>query len=161
MAQLLVLARARDVPLFQNIQTGSGAHPASYSMGTGVPSLVVKQSGSENDHLLPSSANIKNVWSYTSTPNIGIHGMYWKKFSFFTCVILMEYDYSSFTVDVLYPIMQQWPRQPIIATEGEKRGQSCLLFPPSKLWLAKLPQTFLHNQHIIPHHITLASTWTN
>ena len=28
-------AEARDLSLFQNIQTSPGAHPASYSMGTG------------------------------------------------------------------------------------------------------------------------------
>jgi len=29
----------------------------------------VKQPGCETDHLPPSSAGIKNVWSYTSTPH--------------------------------------------------------------------------------------------
>jgi hypothetical protein len=30
-----ILAGARDFSLLRNMQTGSGAHPASYSMGTG------------------------------------------------------------------------------------------------------------------------------
>jgi hypothetical protein len=30
-----ILARTKDFPLFQNVHTGSGAHPTSYSMGTG------------------------------------------------------------------------------------------------------------------------------
>jgi hypothetical protein len=30
-------ARARDVLLPRSFQTGSGAHPASYAMGTGAP----------------------------------------------------------------------------------------------------------------------------
>jgi hypothetical protein len=38
--------------------------PASYPMGTG----GVKQSGHKADHSLPSSAKVKNAWSYISTP---------------------------------------------------------------------------------------------
>jgi len=30
----LILAGVRDVHNFQNVETGSGAHPASYSFGT-------------------------------------------------------------------------------------------------------------------------------
>jgi hypothetical protein len=37
-------------------------------MGTGAPSLGVKQPGREADHSPPSSAEVKNAWSYTSTP---------------------------------------------------------------------------------------------
>jgi hypothetical protein len=43
-------------------------HPASYPMGTGTLSLGVKRPGCEADHSLPSSAEVKNAWSYTSTP---------------------------------------------------------------------------------------------
>jgi hypothetical protein len=48
--------------------TGSGAHPASYPVGTGVFSPEVKWLGHEADHLPPSSAKVKNAWSYTSIP---------------------------------------------------------------------------------------------
>jgi hypothetical protein len=41
----------------------------------GVPSLGVKQLGHEADHSPPFSANVKNVWYYTSTPPIHLHGM--------------------------------------------------------------------------------------
>jgi hypothetical protein len=34
----------------------------------GALSLVIKQPGHEADHLPPSSAEVKNFWSYTSTP---------------------------------------------------------------------------------------------
>jgi hypothetical protein len=47
------------------VQTGSGAHPTSYPMDT----------GSEADCASPSSAEVKNVWSYTSTLSICLHGM--------------------------------------------------------------------------------------
>jgi hypothetical protein len=35
------------------IQTGSGTHPASYTMGTGTIYLGVKAAGREADHLTP------------------------------------------------------------------------------------------------------------
>jgi len=48
------------------VQTGSGAHLYSYTMGTGrgLP-LVVKRPGREANHSSPSSAEVKNAWSYT------------------------------------------------------------------------------------------------
>jgi hypothetical protein len=52
--------RARDFYLLYSVQTGSGAHPASYPMGTGVQSPGVKLPGSEADHSTPSSAEVKN-----------------------------------------------------------------------------------------------------
>jgi hypothetical protein len=51
----------------------SGAHLTSYPMGTGV-SLGVKRPGRETDYSPPSTAEIKNAWSYTSTP-IRIRGV--------------------------------------------------------------------------------------
>jgi hypothetical protein len=35
---------------------------------TGTLSLGIKRPGREADHLAPSSAEVKNAWSYTSTP---------------------------------------------------------------------------------------------
>jgi hypothetical protein len=40
------------------VQTGSGAYPAPYQMGTGVLSLVVKRLGRDADHSPPSSAEV-------------------------------------------------------------------------------------------------------
>jgi hypothetical protein len=57
------------------VLTGSGAHPASYPLGTGGLSLVVEHPRHEADHSPPSSAEVKNSWSYTSTPRICLHGM--------------------------------------------------------------------------------------
>jgi hypothetical protein len=37
---------------------------------SGALSFVMKRSGQEADHSLPSSASVKNAWSYTSTPSI-------------------------------------------------------------------------------------------
>jgi hypothetical protein len=38
-------------------------------------SLGVKQLGCEADHSLPSSAKVKNIWSYTFTPPVRLHGV--------------------------------------------------------------------------------------
>jgi hypothetical protein len=45
------------------VWTGSGANPASSSVGIGV-----KEAGFDADHPPPSSANVKIEWSYTTTP---------------------------------------------------------------------------------------------
>jgi hypothetical protein len=49
-------------------QTRSGANSAPYPRGTGDFPLGVKQTGHEADCSPPSSAEINNEWSYTSTP---------------------------------------------------------------------------------------------
>jgi hypothetical protein len=54
--------------LHHKVQTGSGAHSASYTKGSRGLSLGVKRLELEADHSPPSSAEIKNAWSYTSTP---------------------------------------------------------------------------------------------
>jgi hypothetical protein len=51
------------VVFFFVVQTGSGAYPASYPMGTGV-----KRPGLEADYSPQTSADVKNTWIYTSTP---------------------------------------------------------------------------------------------
>jgi hypothetical protein len=50
------------------IQTGSGVHPASYPMGTGDSFPGVKRQGREADHSPLTSAEVKKMWIYTSTP---------------------------------------------------------------------------------------------
>jgi hypothetical protein len=37
--------------------------------------LGVKRAGREADHSHPSSAEVKNAWSYTSIPPIRLHGV--------------------------------------------------------------------------------------
>ena len=50
--------------VIENAQTGSVACLASYSIRTG----AVKRHGSEADHSVPSSAEVKNGWSFTPLP---------------------------------------------------------------------------------------------
>jgi hypothetical protein len=69
------------ISLRHRVQTGSGAHPASHPMGTRDYFPGGKAAGPESDHSLPSSAEVKNVWSYNSTPPTRLRGVVlsWKK----------------------------------------------------------------------------------
>jgi len=49
-----------------HFQTNAGAHPASDLLVPGDFSLVVKRPGHEAESTPPSSAKVKNEWSYTS-----------------------------------------------------------------------------------------------
>jgi hypothetical protein len=57
--------QSRAVSFLQSVHTGSGVHPASYSMGTRrrvpPPSPEVKRLGPEASHSLPAGVEIKNV----------------------------------------------------------------------------------------------------
>jgi hypothetical protein len=44
-----------------------GVYPTSYKMGTGGSLAGVKLQGREADHSLPTSAEVKKMWMYTST----------------------------------------------------------------------------------------------
>jgi hypothetical protein len=69
------LAGAGNSSLRHRVQTGSGAHPVSYPVGTGGLSLGVKRPGRESDHSPPSSAEVKEcVKLYLHSP-IRLHDM--------------------------------------------------------------------------------------
>jgi hypothetical protein len=57
------------------VQTGSGAHPASCRLGTVVLLTGVKRTGREAENSPPPSAEVKNTWSYNSTPPARLHGV--------------------------------------------------------------------------------------
>jgi hypothetical protein len=48
--------------------TGFGVHPTSYKLCTGDSFPGVKRQGREADHSPPTSAEVKKMWIYTSTP---------------------------------------------------------------------------------------------
>jgi hypothetical protein len=54
--------------LSKTAQTGSGAHPASYSVATGVNFRVVKWQGREADHSPLSNVEVKDSSRYTASP---------------------------------------------------------------------------------------------
>jgi hypothetical protein len=78
-----VPAGAGNFSFLHRFQTGSGAHSASYPMGTGSPSAGVKRPGREANHSPPPSAEVKNAWSYTSTP-VSLNGMVLRRRDNFT-----------------------------------------------------------------------------
>jgi hypothetical protein len=66
----------------KTVQNGSGAHAASYSMGTAVfPGA--KRPARRVDHSLPFSAEVNDEWIYTSTPSICLNGVDRESFIFF------------------------------------------------------------------------------
>jgi hypothetical protein len=52
-------------------------------MGTGVILPEVKQQGRKPDDSTPSSAEVRNKWSYTPTPPTRFHGAQKDKFIFY------------------------------------------------------------------------------
>jgi hypothetical protein len=57
------------------VQTGPGAHPASCTMGNGTfPG--VKRPGRGVDYLPHPAPSLKKEYSYTSTPPLGLHGLF-------------------------------------------------------------------------------------
>jgi hypothetical protein len=61
---------AGNFSLYHHFQNGSGAHPASYPVGTRGSFLGVKRLGCEADHSPPSSAEVKErVELYLHSPN--------------------------------------------------------------------------------------------
>jgi hypothetical protein len=63
-------AEAGNFSIHHRIQNGSGAHPASYPIGTGALSVGVKRPGREADHSPPSNAEVKEwVNLYLYSPN--------------------------------------------------------------------------------------------
>jgi hypothetical protein len=54
---------ARDVSLLQNIQTGSGTHPAIYPEGIDGSFYGTERLGREADYSTPHNVEIKTEWS--------------------------------------------------------------------------------------------------
>jgi len=67
-SRVQILVGPRDFSLLQNIQTHSGTHLASCSVGTGVLLLWLKWPGHEVNHSPPSCAEVEDEWSYPSFP---------------------------------------------------------------------------------------------
>jgi hypothetical protein len=70
MARAPFSARARAISPLHIVQTGSGAHPASYPMGTwGFFRRWVKRLEREAGHSAPSSAEFKNGGAVPPLPS--------------------------------------------------------------------------------------------
>jgi hypothetical protein len=62
-----VPAGAGNLSLHHRVETGSGTHPASYPVGARGSFPGGKAAGPEAGHKPPSSADVSNAWSFTST----------------------------------------------------------------------------------------------
>jgi hypothetical protein len=60
--------KGQEFSLLDLLQTESGVHPASYSMGIGILSPRIKRPGREADHSPLNNADVKKMWVYISTP---------------------------------------------------------------------------------------------
>jgi hypothetical protein len=67
-----VPAGAGNFSLHHHAKTGSGTNPASYPWAL---SLGAKWLGCEAEDSTVSSTKVKNMWSYTSTPQLFLHGI--------------------------------------------------------------------------------------
>jgi hypothetical protein len=85
-------ARTGNFSLHHRVLTCSGIHPASHQLGTGGSSPGIEQPVREADHSPPSSAEVKNAWSFTSSPPVYLHG-----------VIVMYRGYFTFTLLYVQP----------------------------------------------------------
>jgi len=65
-----------------HVRTGLGAHPASYSMGTGSLLPRLKRPGRGVDHVPYLGPRLKKEWRYFSTPPPDLHGLYMVNFTF-------------------------------------------------------------------------------
>jgi hypothetical protein len=59
---------SQTISFLHIVQIGSGVHPTSYKMGSGGSFPGVKLQGREADHSPPTSAEVKKMCIYTSTP---------------------------------------------------------------------------------------------
>jgi hypothetical protein len=66
--------RCNGSSVLQNVQTGSGTHPASYTMDNGGVFFGVKRADREIDCSPLYSAEARNEWSNTSTSPLLLHG---------------------------------------------------------------------------------------
>jgi hypothetical protein len=62
------------VRFYATVQTGPGAHPASYTMSTGsFPGVKRPKRGA--NRLICLAPKLKKELSYTSTPSLGLYGL--------------------------------------------------------------------------------------
>ena len=90
-------ASARYFSLLQVIQTERGAHSASCTTGTTFFVPEIKRSSRDAAHSSPSSIEVKNEWSCTSTAPIRFHGVDRDKFSFISIANSLYFKLLLFT----------------------------------------------------------------
>jgi hypothetical protein len=101
--------------LHHRVQTGSGAHPDSYPIGTRGSFPGGKAVWSWSWPLTSISAEVKNEWSYTSTPPIRLHGV---MFSLKSTEITLPFTFIDILQDM---VVIEWGSYPFCVNVG-----SCL-----------------------------------
>lgn len=92
-----VAAGARNLSLFQNIQSGFEAHSASYSVARRALSPEVKRPVLEDDYSPSYNAEFKKDWKYTSKFPVCFHGLYRASFNFLIVTsrfVLLQYFWN-------------------------------------------------------------------
>ena len=77
-----IVARVRDLSLLKNVHGIYWAHPASQWV-CGSPSPQVKWLGCEADHSTASRTEVNELWNYTTTCPLYLHGVLRDNFTSF------------------------------------------------------------------------------
>jgi hypothetical protein len=101
--------RGWEISPHRRVQSGSGAHITSYPMDNMGSVLAVKRQGREADHSPPSSAEVKNAWSYTSTSPICFHGVeqHRDKFTFYFFRMSLTYRNKIIIIIIIITATQE------------------------------------------------------
>ena len=89
----------RKKKILQNFQAGSGVHPTPCLVGSGGSFSGVKWPTRKVNQAPPSSVEVKNEWSYTSTPSISFLAWLEQNFTF-----LSHQGYSTFCGNLYKPL---------------------------------------------------------
>ena len=134
-----------DFSFLQNIQTSSGDHPASYSMGT----VVLSQGYSS------WSTKIKNTWSYTSTPPICLHCMDTDNFYFSNVQFSAKWSIKELQLFGWFLGLQK-----SFSVVNNKSASMCLTSVPLHIytsvrnpWCTITITTFTHQNGAVPHAV--------
>jgi hypothetical protein len=81
------------------VRTDSGVQPGSYPMGTASFSSGAKRPWRESDHSPTSCTEVKNVWSYTSTP----------QYVFMVCCLICKaWNLVKRRENILFYLLHKW-----------------------------------------------------
>ena len=114
--------------LLRNVQTCSRAHPSYYTMDTAVPSRGVKRS-KRDVNSPPSSVEVKNEWSYISTPPIYLRYVHEKKYSTFYFPACCSRNYNNMGMSVLFGNSAKGCSGGQYVTVRQKTKFSAMTFP--------------------------------
>jgi hypothetical protein len=101
----------------QNIQTGAGAHQASYSMGTGGAFPGLKQPGSEVNHLPPPNVEVTNEWSHTSNSP-----------TCFQCMGRKHHNFTSFKKMVYENVTRKCEKKKLTKAPSASTSKCCMTY---------------------------------